>query len=150
MPAEAGWLATWTKALRGRRAPLILGGTLLGPDGSIADAGAWLRVRNDATRIERRWVGLPASALPEHASWVVGIDCVGLNRAAIAAFCASEQGHPSAEVRLFDRAQRVRRGRVLVQGRFIRFGEGCAPDTLGEAADAQAMTALRLASEGGA
>jgi hypothetical protein len=151
MPAEAGWLATWTKALRGARAPLILGGTLLGPDGSIAEAGAWLRVRNGAALIQRRWVGLPASALPAHASGgvdIVGAECVGLSRAAVAAFCASGRGHPSAEVRLFDIARRFRRGRVLVQGRFIRFGEGCAPDMLGEAADAQAMAELRLGIEG--
>lgn len=158
LPAATGWLADWTTALKGGRRPALLGGTLVSPDGAVRDAGGTLRRDGDAgpALIDRRWVGLPARDLPRAsaaATELVTVDCLGLNRAAVAALRTFETHDPDPDVLLIALAHRLRRGAAstLLKARFIRFGEATAADPLAEAVAAHALAALLrpVGGEGG-
>lgn len=141
LPMGRGWLEQWRRAMG--RGDAIVGGTLLGIDGAVVDAGACGSGRNDA----RRAKGLPGSGLPRAefaATSRVTADCVGLTRPVIDALLGSAIWHPEPDLLLAQAVARQRKGavRTLLRGRFVRYGAEPVRDPLTLAADARALAAI--------
>lgn len=147
LPSEAGWLAAWTRALRGS-GPRIMGGTILGPDGSIRDAGA-LRPEADPdtpTASKPHHCGLSARDLGRthrRRTDLVTVDCVGLNRAAIDRFLAGDAHYPTAGVLLGETIAAIgahgTATRTLLRHRFVQYTDHAARDPFEDKVDAHAL-----------
>lgn len=141
-PAGRGWLAQWRRALRPERP--VVGGTLLGVDGSVIDAG---RPPHGSRRsIARRAPGLPEGGLPRGESartTRVAAECVGLSRTALDMLLTDATWHPNPDVMLAQAVEETARqgggARTLLRGRCIRFAEASPRDAVSVAADDRAL-----------
>ncbi len=149
LPAEAGWLAVWTRALRARRGPVLLGGLVLTPEGAVGCAGGALVRRGEGLVADRRWAGLPLCELPPRArlpTATLGVQCLGMRGPAIAAFVAAADRYPSADVVLNACGHRLladgARVETALRAPFRRYGAAEPPGGLGAEIEARALAAL--------
>lgn len=139
LPEGGDWLAGWLRQVRGPGAAIV-GGTLLGIDGAVLDAGGGI---GESGRLVRRGAGLPACDMPARPSAptrLVTAQCAALSREAKAIVLASPCPHPDPCILLTDAARRVAEGggsvRTSFRNRCTRYGGPADPDPLSVAADA--------------
>ena len=121
----------------------MVGGTLLGVDGSVIDAGA---PHGSRRSIARRAPGLPEGGLPRGESartTRVAAECVGLSRTALDMLLTDATWHPDPDVMLAQAVEETARqgggARTLLRGRCVRFAEASPRDAASVAADASAL-----------
>jgi hypothetical protein len=107
---------------RADRCPVV-GGTLLGIDGAVLDAGGTLERGGGIPKLAPRHRGLPAYDLPEGGAEtaVVSGDCVGLRKGAVA-YVRELALHAAPDTLLTAAAAKLG-ARTLASGRFVRYRE---------------------------
>lgn len=138
LPLGRGWLAHWARAMASDAC--IIGGTVLGVDGAVIDAGHCNTRRN-----RRHAPGLPGGGLPGSGSAATSrviADCVGLSRAAVDLLLTRTVWHPEPDVMLAQVVAMAGGGkgaRTLFGGKFMRYADDPVCDPLTLAADASAL-----------
>lgn len=136
LPLARGWLADWARAIASD--VCVIGGTVLGIDGAILDAGGCASRRN-----RNRAPGLPGAGLPKSGTAPttrVIADCVGLPRAAIDLFLTRTVWHPEPDVMLAQIIAMEGGGaRTLLGSQFVRYADAPIRDPLTVAADVCAL-----------
>ena len=152
LPAAPRWLNPWIEWNCGERP--LLGGTLLAVDGSILDAGEWVR-KGRRPRRSCRVAGLPASALPRKPTVLttrVTAECFGLSRGGLRSLLTDARWYPDTNVMLAQTVDRLgtegRPAQTLLKSRFIRYGAGREYDPITKAADGLALEIILNASLG--
>ncbi len=155
LPRDAGWLAAWSRALGRPERACVLGGTLLGFDGSILHAGGRIRAAEKIPRLDLTCFGLPEADLPRSdssATELVTAEIAGLTRMAVEAVLAFTASYPNPDIVLSAVAMQQRKGgrsaRTQLRHRFVRYGPIPAPDPVATSVEAFALRELLAGSTG--